>query len=202
MRRAHARAGRSIRSAADDERVSLAIPVRKPGRTKRCTRTAATRFGFNAFGYSSAGFAATARFRRRSVILVVGSNEDAARHSHVSPSRRPFECRGTQSDGALAKQESLLFRGARPSCRRNRDRGVVSTVMPEHNQGDLVYEGTVVQRISPSRFICHSRRPSVYDLRTVAEESHAEFHSAREAAEFYLKWELNLPGRLDSWPVE
>jgi len=74
--------------------------------------------------------------------------------------------------------------------------------MPEHTQGNLVYEGTVVQRISPSRFLCHSRRPSVCDLRTVAEESHTEFRSAREAAEFYLKWELNLPGRLDSWPVE
>ena len=71
----------------------------------------------------------------------------------------------------------------------------------EHTS-DLVYEGTVVQRISPSQFVCYSRRPSVYDLRAVAEESHTEFSSAREAADFYLKWELNLPGRLDSWPVE
>lgn len=75
-------------------------------------------------------------------------------------------------------------------------------VMPEHKPGDLVYEGTVVQRISPSRFVCHSRRPSVYDLCTLAEESHKEFPKARDAAEFYLKWELNLPGRLDSWIVE
>jgi hypothetical protein len=74
--------------------------------------------------------------------------------------------------------------------------------MPEHKPGDLVYEGTVVQRISPSRFVCHSRRLSVYDLRTLAEESHKEFQSARDAAAFYLKWELNLPGRLDSWVVE
>jgi hypothetical protein len=75
-------------------------------------------------------------------------------------------------------------------------------MMPEHKAGDLVYEGTVVQRVSPSRFMCHSRKPSVYDLGTVAEESHQEFRGAREAAEFYLKWELNLPGRLDSWIVE
>ncbi len=74
--------------------------------------------------------------------------------------------------------------------------------MPEHKPGDLVYEGTVVQRVSPSCFVCHSRRPSVYDLRTLAGESRKEFHSAREAAKFYLKWELNLPGRLDSWIVE
>ena len=74
--------------------------------------------------------------------------------------------------------------------------------MPEHKLGDPVYEGTVVQRVSPSRFVCHSRRSSAYDLRRLAEESHNEFLTAREAAKFYLKWELNLPGRLDSWIVE
>jgi len=75
-------------------------------------------------------------------------------------------------------------------------------MMPEHRQGDVVYEGTVVQRVSPCRFVCHSRRLSVYDLHVVAEESRQEFHTVREAAEFYLKWELNLPGSLDSWLVE
>jgi len=74
--------------------------------------------------------------------------------------------------------------------------------MPQHKEGDLVYEGTVVQRIPPSRFICHSRRPSVYDLRALAAESKKEFDKAEDAAEFYLKWELNRPGRLDSWIVE
>jgi hypothetical protein len=75
-------------------------------------------------------------------------------------------------------------------------------VMLAHKPGELVYEGTVIQKASPSRFICHSRRPSVYDLYTVAEEAQQEFHRARDAAAFYLKWELNLPGRLDSWIVE
>jgi hypothetical protein len=74
--------------------------------------------------------------------------------------------------------------------------------LPDHKPGDLVYEGTVIQRVSPSRFICHSRRPSVYDLRAIAEDSRKEFRNARDAAEFYLKWEFNLPGRLDSWIVE
>lgn len=74
--------------------------------------------------------------------------------------------------------------------------------MPTHKDGDLVYEGTVIQRVSPTKYICHSRRPSVYDLSAMAEDSQKEFRSARDAAEFYLKWELNLPGRLDSWPVE
>lgn len=74
--------------------------------------------------------------------------------------------------------------------------------MPDHKPGDLVYEGTVIQRISPSRFVCHSRRPSVYDLRSVAEDSQKQFGNAKDAAEFYLKWELNLPGRLDGWIVD
>jgi hypothetical protein len=74
--------------------------------------------------------------------------------------------------------------------------------MPDHKPGDLVYEGTVIQKVTPSQFICHSRRPSVYDLRTLAEQSEKEFSKAKDAAEFYLKWELNLPGRLDSWIVK
>lgn len=74
--------------------------------------------------------------------------------------------------------------------------------MPDHKPSDLVYVGTVIQKISASRFICHSRRPSVYDLRALAEQSEKEFTKAENASEFYLKWELNLPGRLDSWIVE
>ena len=74
--------------------------------------------------------------------------------------------------------------------------------MPHHISGDLVYEGTVIQRTSPSLFVCHSRRPSVYDLYSIAEESQKQFSNAKDAAEFYLKWELNLPGRLDGWVVD
>jgi hypothetical protein len=39
--------------------------------------------------------------------------------------------------------------------------------MPDRKPGDLVCEGTVIQRIPPSRFVCYSRRPSVYDLHSV-----------------------------------
>ncbi len=74
--------------------------------------------------------------------------------------------------------------------------------MPEHKPGDLVFEGTVIQSVSSCRFICHSRRPSAYDLRLIAEQSQTEFFDPRDAADFYLKWELHLPGRLDSWIIE
>ena len=74
--------------------------------------------------------------------------------------------------------------------------------IPIHKDGDLAYEGTVIQRVSPIKYICHSRSPSPYDLRVISQESKKTFRSASSAAEFYLKWELNLPGTLDSWPVE
>ena len=74
--------------------------------------------------------------------------------------------------------------------------------IPDHKPGDLVYEGTVIQRVSTKKYICHSRRPSVYDLCAIAEESKKEFTKAKDAAAFYLKWELHLPGTLDSWPVK
>ena len=74
--------------------------------------------------------------------------------------------------------------------------------MAEHTPGDVVHEGTVVQKVSPCRFICHSRRHSVCDVSVVAAESQKEFSRARDAAEYYLKWELHLPGSLDSWIVE
>ncbi len=74
--------------------------------------------------------------------------------------------------------------------------------MPGHKSGDLVYEGTFVERVSPTRFICHSRSSSAYAPRTIAAYSKKEFTNARDAADFYLKWELNLPGNLDSWPVK
>jgi hypothetical protein len=75
-------------------------------------------------------------------------------------------------------------------------------MMPEHKPGELVYEGTVIQRISANRFVCHSCRPSVNNLRVVAEQSTHECRNARDAAAYYLKWELNLPGTLDSWIVD
>lgn len=34
-----------------------------------------------------------------------------------------------------------------------------------------------------------------------AKSTERAFSSAEEAADFYLRWELRLPGSLDSWPV-
>ncbi len=74
--------------------------------------------------------------------------------------------------------------------------------LPDHKPGDFVFEGIILRRLSPSRYDCHMQRPSVYNPYVVAEQSRRKFKSSRAAAEFYLKWELNLPGNLDSWIVE
>ena|SRR5579872_2106037 len=75
-------------------------------------------------------------------------------------------------------------------------------MMPEHKLGELVYDGTVIRRIGANRFVCQSCRPSVHNLQVVAEQSTHECRNAWDAAAYYLKWELNLPGTLDSWVVE
>ncbi|MEI8379595.1 MAG: hypothetical protein WCJ09_05675 [Planctomycetota bacterium] len=74
--------------------------------------------------------------------------------------------------------------------------------MPEVKHGEPVYEGTVIQRVSPSLFVCHSRRHSPCSPYVLAAQSKKEFCEPRDAAEFYLKWESHLPGKLDSWVVE
>jgi hypothetical protein len=74
--------------------------------------------------------------------------------------------------------------------------------MSNHKEGHAVYEGIFIQRVSPRQFICHGQRASVHNPGLVAQDSTKEFTNAKDAAEFYLKWELHLPGRLDSWVVE
>lgn len=63
-------------------------------------------------------------------------------------------------------------------------------------QGHGLVEGVFIERRGPARFACVSRRtfPGF-------EESERIFENAEDAARFYLKWALNLPGDLDGWTV-
>lgn len=69
-------------------------------------------------------------------------------------------------------------------------------------QGSAVREGIYVHQEASDRFVCIAQRTRANDPTTLAEKTGTVFRSPREAAEYYLKWELNLPGRLDGWPVE
>ena len=52
--------------------------------------------------------------------------------------------------------------------------------LPECRRGEPVHEGMFIHRISTVRYICHSRRHSVFDPCIVAEESASRF--SRRAA--------------------
>ncbi|HOX03246.1 MAG TPA: hypothetical protein P5555_13335 [Candidatus Paceibacterota bacterium] len=68
-------------------------------------------------------------------------------------------------------------------------------------RGSAVREGIYVHREMPDRFVCIAQRSRADDPTVMAESTETVFRSPRDAAEYYLKWELNLPGRLDGWPV-
>ena len=157
--------------------------------------------------------------------VVAGINFIAYRHRREGNPNRTADryatlVRQRQGSGNEMKMPpeilTLLLRGGHLNVEERKAKGLwpnetlrysevlshlTAIIQQEDRPGDLVYEGTVIQRVSPTRFTCRSRRPSVCDLRTIAEESSKDFRNANDAAAFYLKWELNLPGRLDSWPV-
>lgn len=67
--------------------------------------------------------------------------------------------------------------------------------------GPAIREGVYVHQESPGRFVCIARRARADDPSALAEQTETVLMSSSAAAEYYLKWELNLPGRLDGWPV-
>jgi hypothetical protein len=68
-------------------------------------------------------------------------------------------------------------------------------------EGKPIYEGGVIERKSPNKYVYHSQRHQAYSPYILAEEMHKEFNSAESIAKHYLKWDLNLPGDLDGWKV-
>jgi len=67
--------------------------------------------------------------------------------------------------------------------------------------GELIDDVIVIEMQVPNRVVVRSRRASVYDLQKIGEQSEQVFSSGEDATRHYLKWELNLPGELDSWKV-
>jgi hypothetical protein len=67
--------------------------------------------------------------------------------------------------------------------------------------GEAVWEGGVIERQSTSRYIYRSQRHQPINPNVLAEQTEKIFSSSKAAAQFYLKWDLNLPGDLDGWKV-
>jgi hypothetical protein len=66
--------------------------------------------------------------------------------------------------------------------------------------GSAVSDVTVIERRGPADFVVHFQRSGPSGV-TVAEQGQQAFEKAEQAAAFYLKWELHLPGDLDGWKV-
>ena len=72
-------------------------------------------------------------------------------------------------------------------------------VAPE--PGQPIYEGGVVIREAPNRFVYRTQRHHPLDPTVFVESAETVFRSADAAARHYLKWDLGLPGSLDGWEV-
>ncbi len=62
------------------------------------------------------------------------------------------------------------------------------------------YEGIVIER-KDEKFLCHSQRMHPTNPGEIVEKITKEFDNIDEAANYYLKWALNLPGDLDGYKV-
>jgi hypothetical protein len=77
---------------------------------------------------------------------------------------------------------------------------------PERDGGEniscYIYEGITIRRLSPDLFVCLCQRASPSDPSVLAERCEKRFSTAEAAADFFLKWDLCLPGRLDGIEVK
>ena len=67
--------------------------------------------------------------------------------------------------------------------------------------GEPVWEGGVVERKARWLYIYRTQRHHPIDPYTFVEKSTTFFITPKAAANYYLKWDLNLPGNLDGWQV-
>jgi len=67
--------------------------------------------------------------------------------------------------------------------------------------GQPVWEGGVIERASPTRYIYRNQHHHPLNPTVLARQIEKVFHSSKKAAAYYLKWDLNLPGDLDGWKV-
>lgn len=70
-----------------------------------------------------------------------------------------------------------------------------------HKEGQAVHEGGVIERKDPSKYIYRAARAWPTNPFAIAEVTEKAFSNPEEAAAYYLKWDLHLPGDLDGWKV-
>jgi hypothetical protein len=70
-----------------------------------------------------------------------------------------------------------------------------------HREGEPVHEGGAVERQGLGRYVYRAARAHTIESHVLAQETERVFSSAEDAARYYLKWDLRLPGDLDGWKV-
>jgi hypothetical protein len=67
--------------------------------------------------------------------------------------------------------------------------------------GEVVREGGVIERAAPGRYVYRSQRHHPIEPMVLADSTEQVFWSGARAARYYLRWDLNLPGKLDGYDV-
>jgi hypothetical protein len=70
-----------------------------------------------------------------------------------------------------------------------------------HCDGEPVHEGGAIERQANDRYVYRAARAHPIKPHVLAESTERVFSSAEDAARYYLKWDLHLPGDLDGWKV-
>jgi len=70
-----------------------------------------------------------------------------------------------------------------------------------HREGDPVNERASIERLDDGRYVYRTAR--AHPIRPVQLVQTAEriFPTAKDAARYFLQWDLHLPGDLDGWKV-
>ena len=67
--------------------------------------------------------------------------------------------------------------------------------------GGPVADSVTIQKVGDDRFLCRLQRSHPTAYWVLAEASETSFDNAEDAARYYLKWGMMLPGDLDGWKV-
>jgi len=71
----------------------------------------------------------------------------------------------------------------------------------ERKNGQIIDTVSVIEKIHDGEYIYRSRAANPRDMTMIASRTEKTFRSATEAADYYLRNALHLPGRLDKWKV-
>lgn len=70
-----------------------------------------------------------------------------------------------------------------------------------HREGNPVDERATIERLDDGRYVYRQARAYPVQPCNLAESTERFFHSAQDAARYFLRWDLHLPGDLDGWKV-